>query len=244
MTESPMAIRTTVEPISDFIELAVSDMLSPRAQSRAVADFARERLGEAQQINQRVLGRVPPHQTFVDGRTGAALESVKPNGGVIVFEFELVSDLIKTVLAALRDASPVVSGDYRNGHTAFINGAQVTEIPATLSPTDEILIANPVPYARRIEIGVTKSGRPFVVQMAPRIYQRVAAAMQARFGNIAKIKSDGGAGVLLSGAYTIKGVVGRGGISSHYIAKGGARKRRRLHAGEQVKSPAIFITLN
>lgn len=238
-----MTLRTRIEPIETFIRAVVRDDLSPQAQSKAVAQFARDRITEAKDKNRQVLGRVPPHKVFVDGREGAALESVRPDGGTIIVEFELIADVIKTVLAELRAASPIVSGAYRDGHTLFINGVAVPDVPKEIKGGDEIMIANPVPYARRIEIGVTKAGRAFVIQVAPRVYDRVAKAMQARFANSVKIKTDGGAGVLLSTAASIRGVSGRFGVSTHYQSLG-KRKRRRLHGGEQVKSPAIFITSN
>ena len=47
----------------------------------------------------------------------------------------------------------------------------------------EYVFLNTVPYARKIEIGKTESGRDFVIQVPNRIYERTANDAQARFGN-------------------------------------------------------------
>lgn len=182
-----MAVRTRVEPIEDFIRISVDKMLSPQARSAAIADFAEERLAEAQGLNARTLGRVPDHETVVDGRPGAALESVRPEGGTIVFEFDLVDDVLRWIGQTLVERSPRQSGDYMRGHTLFADGTPV-EAGAPLPPADEYVFINLVPYARKIEVGKTKSGRAFVVQVEPRIYERTADDARRRFGNVARIK--------------------------------------------------------
>ena len=55
-----MALRTRVEPLDRDIAILVDETLSPAAQSRAVATFARAQLAAAQDVNRRVLGRIPP----------------------------------------------------------------------------------------------------------------------------------------------------------------------------------------
>ncbi len=181
-----MTIRTRIEPIATFLDVVVRDDLSKEAQQKAIAEFARERLAEAQQANQRVLGRVPKHDTFVDGRAGAPLEGVKPRGGTIVFEFELFSDVLRWIMQTLIDRSPVVSGAYRRSHLLFADQRQVATDGA-IPEADEYSFTNTVPYARKIEIGRSKSGRAFVVQVEPRIYERTADDAARRFGNIARI---------------------------------------------------------
>jgi hypothetical protein len=54
--------------------------------------------------------------------------------------------------------------------------------------TREVVISNPVPYARKIEIGKTRSGRPFVIQVPPRIYERAAMALRSKYRNVASIR--------------------------------------------------------
>lgn len=218
-----MAVKTRVEPIADFIQIAVRDDLSREGQSRAVARFAAEKLAEAQEQNRRALGRVPPHDTFVDGREGAPLDSVNPNGGRIVFEFELVDDVLQWIAARLIERSPVTSGAYQRGHTLFAGGVEVefgglfAGQPAPQAA--EYVFLNAAPYSRKIEIGKTRSGRDFVIQVENRIYERTAKDARARFGNLVRI------------GFSYRGVVG------------GSLARGRAGNKSDLRFPAIVVTL-
>lgn len=218
-----MTVKTRIEPIADFVEVAVRADLSREGQAQAVARFARERLGEAQEQNRRALGRVPPHRGYVDGREGAALETVNPQGGRIVFEFELIDDVLQWIAERLIERSPVESGRYRAGHSLFVDGVKA-EFGALLAGRDvppgaEYTFVNYVAYSRKIEIGKTKSGRDFVVQVPNRIYERTAKDARSRFGNLAQI------------GFSYRGVIGGG------IARGRAGNK------PETRYPAIIVSL-
>lgn len=183
---------------------------------------------------QRARSGANPSFTFYANTPGNTnLESVILPGP-IVYKYQYFEEIIQAIMEDLRRSSPVQSGAYVQGHTLFINGEPVPDdrMPPYADGMD-IFIANTVPYARRIEVGKTTSGRAFVIQVAPHIYERVAKRAQARFGNIAGI-SHGYASI--PKAHTIKGR-----LPSHYIAKGGVRRRRRQVVGSSVQAPAIFI---
>jgi hypothetical protein len=182
-----MVVRTKIEPLAKTISLIVNSALSPAAQSQAVADFARSAIADADEANRRILGRVPPKKTTVDGREGAALESVNPDGGSIITEWELIGDLLFWIGDTLRARSPIVSGHYRDAHTLFADSVEVP-IGGDVPSADEYVFLNPLPYARKIEIGKTKSGRDFVVSVPNRIYERTANDAKAKFGNLANIR--------------------------------------------------------
>ncbi len=184
-----MAVRTRIDSIAADINLIVSDLLSPEAQSRAVAEFARGAIAEADETNRSVLGRVPPRTVTVDGNRGAALETVKPVGGSIITEWELIGDVMIWIGQTLRDRSPVASGRYRDSHTLFADGREVP-LGTVVPQFEEAVFLNPLPYARKIEIGKTRSGRDFVVSVPNRIYERTAKDAKARFGNMASIRMD------------------------------------------------------
>jgi hypothetical protein len=100
--------------------------------------------------------------------------------------------------------------------------------------TDEIMIANPAPYARRLEIGKTEAGRDFLVSVPNRIYERVAKRkLIPRYRNVAKIAFGY---VSLPKAYATKA-----GLGSHYKTGGGLLRKRRQKAGTPIRYPAIFI---
>ncbi|SNS36104.1 hypothetical protein SAMN05216374_0973 [Tardiphaga sp. OK246] len=183
-----MAVRTRIDSIASDINLIVNDLLSPEAQSKAVAEFARGAIAQADETNRSVLGRVPPRIITVDGNPGAPLEAVRPAGGSIIVEWELIGDVMVWIGQMLRGRSPVgPSGEYRDSHTLFADSKEVP-IGADVPFADEYVFLNPVPYARRVEIGKTKAGRDFVISVPNRIYERTASDAKSRFGNIANIK--------------------------------------------------------
>jgi hypothetical protein len=221
-----MVLRTKVEPIAQFVEVVAREDLSPPARSKAVADFARGELVKAQQANARALGRVPHHETFVDGRHGAPLETVKPNGGRIVFEFELIDDALRWIACMLVERSPVRSGEYVRGHRLFADGIEVAVSATGVVPPAEVYtFTNLVPYARKIEVGKTAAGRDFVIQVPNRIYERTAKDAKARFGNFMKI------------AFGYRAPIG-GAIRAY----GGAASRRG-GIEHRARAPAIIVTL-
>lgn len=182
-----MPVKARIDSIAKDIDLIVSELLSPQAQQQQVAAFASAEIAKADEHNRLILGRVPPRTVTVDGAQGAALTSVRPNGGVIIAEWELVADLLRWIADTLIDRSPRLKGDYIAGHTLFADGVEVplgSEIPHA----DEYVFLNLVPYHRKIEIGKTKSGRAFVIQVPNLIYERTGRDAKAKFGNMAQIR--------------------------------------------------------
>lgn len=169
--------------IGEWVNVTVNDALSPAARGQVIADYARSEIGDADESNRNVLGRVPPRTVYVDGRSNAALESVK---STVLVEWELIGDVLVAIGEMLRRNSPVVSGDYQRAHTLFADGQEIP-ISAEVPRATEYVFLNPLPYSRRLEVGKKKDGSPFVVQVQPHIYERTCAQVNRRFGNIAKI---------------------------------------------------------
>lgn len=182
-------LKTKIEPIADFISIAVNEMLSPKARQRAVAEFAEDQRDVTLAANRQALGRETPFTQFVDGRQGAPLDSVNPDRGSIVFEFELFTGVLEWIWAELVHRSPIGpvggAGTYREAHQLFADGREVAigAVPVAA----EYSFTNTVPYARRIEIGRTRTGRDFVISVPNRIYDRVSHEAASRFSNIARI---------------------------------------------------------
>lgn len=179
-----------VAPVEKIIRARIDAALSPAARQQLIAQVAREKLGEAQQQNQRVLGRVPDHETIVNGRRGVPLETAHPDRGVIVFKFELISQVVAWIYAELVRRSPIGpaggAGTFKDQHVILADGVQVLPNEA-LPAAAEVVILNTTPYARKLEIGTTQSGRPFVINAEPRLYDTVSHEAAARFSNVAKI---------------------------------------------------------
>lgn len=177
-----MPVSSRIEPLSKTLAVIVDQTLSPAARSQALAGFARKTLADAQQQNRRVLGRIPEHRQTVDGVTGARLEAVRPDGRIGI-EFEIIGDVLEFIRAELIKASPVDSGAFRKAHQLFADGREV--LPGETPPPAEIYtFSNPVPYARKIEIGAMTMRVPG----SDHVFERASRAAKRRFGNTAQIR--------------------------------------------------------
>ena len=141
----------------------------------------------ARQELERVLSAAPaPYTTFVDGREGAALESVKP-GGQILFKFNRQNDVLQWIFSEVVARSPIGPDipphlHYYQDHEIFVDGALIkTSRSSTFIGTDIVLKPNSVvefvntrPYARRLENGWSR-------QAPNGVYEIVALAAQRRF---------------------------------------------------------------
>jgi hypothetical protein len=182
-----MSLKIKIDPIERITAVDVRNDISLPDQKASVTQFVQAGIDEAKATNQSVLGRVPPFTVTVDGNEGAPIGSVNPDGGTIIVEFELVGDVLQWIAQTLLDRSPVVSGDYRRGHTLFADGVEVDPL-GIVPQASQYIFVNTVPYARKIEVGKTESGRDFVIQVQNRIYERTAADAKAKYGNLANIK--------------------------------------------------------
>lgn len=107
----------------------------------------------------------------------------------IVYRYVYMTELVTAALELLREHSPVGSngdphpGLYRDSHLVFLNGqlAPGGDVSAW-QPGDQINIANPVPYARKIEFG------HMTLSVPGHVYETVAQILAGRFGNQAAIK--------------------------------------------------------
>jgi hypothetical protein len=182
-------------------------------------------------------GIAPDWNAYANHPGNTNLESVEIPGP-IVYRYRYLREVVEVTLEALQRASPVLSGAYVSSHTIFLNGAAVDALPEELTDGDEIFIANTVPYARRLEVGKTESGRAFVIQVEPNIYERVYDQMKDQFHNVAKLSMDY---VDMSGAYRLK----YNQVARHF-ERGRWRhehhQRRDRMAGSAVTAPAIFIS--
>ena len=184
-----MALTTRIQPISREFELMMAQDLGPKARSAMLAGFAAETTAEAAQQNKRVLGRVPPYDVYVDGREGAPLTSVKPDG-VMRAEFQLVGETLAWIFEQLQRHSPVLTGRYASSHELFADGVDVGN-PNAPPAAEEYVFLNTQPYARKIEgyrgLGGVVHRAPSSLQAPDGVYQAVATLAARRFGNVAKI---------------------------------------------------------
>ena len=173
-----MTIRTRIQPISRDIEVMIAQDLSPQARSQHLADVARQGLVDAKAVNRSVFGRETPHETFVDGAKTDNIDGVKPDGR-IAFEFSLFGEVLDWIGNELVMNSPILTGQYARSHILLADGVEI-EPGSVPEDAREYVFVNTVPYARKIERGLSP-------QAPDGVYQAIAAVAARRFGNIARI---------------------------------------------------------
>lgn len=234
-----MPVTVKIDPIEKVTTVSLVKKLSEQEQRRVAGKIARQDIEWAKQVNKQALGRVPPYHTTVDGRSNAPPESVRLDGGQVITEFELIGDLLVWIMATLIDRSPHLSGDYKRGHKLFADGK---EIDSTVDPSptvNEFVFLNVVPYARRLEVGKTKSGRDFLIQVPNRIYERTARDARSRFGNVASIKSVFREPL---GGYRLKYDQPTRRFNKDGSSFVERKQRSDRVAGTQIQVPAIMVT--
>lgn len=179
-----MAVKTKVEAIDRDIAVILSDTLSPAAQSKALAAFAGETIEAATRANRQILGRDAPRTIYVDGKKGAPLASVRPDGSIVA-EFDVVSDALAWIGEQLELHSPKASPDpnpsvvYKRSHELFADGTAVP-IGEPVPSAEEYIFINTLPYARKIETGSSS-------QAPDGVFQAVATLGRRRFSKVARI---------------------------------------------------------
>ncbi len=232
-----MPLDIKIKPVSQSFQVLVDELLSPKAQSAKIADFARRQIRAADEINRRVFGAVPPKKVTVNGREDEALSNIPLPSGIIIAEYRVVDDVLAWIAKTLHDRSPVQEGDYRDGHIMLADDAPADPYNPPLAT--QFTFLNLEPYSRKIEIGKTKSGRDFVVQVPNRIYIRTGDDAKAKFGNVAKIRTGF---ITPTGAYRLKQDQASRSFTRG-IRRVSARQRTDRLAGSVVTVPAIFITI-
>ena len=153
---------------------------------RAVAATSADLAAFARREHARVMRDEPrpsSFRRFVDGKEGAPEDAVKPFG-VIEYHYQRLAEVVQFAMESLFAFSPVLSGEYRLSHTLFVNGAPVRDL-RTWQPSDgEVVILNPLPYARKIEMGKQKMRLPG----SDKVYQQAEQVVRRRFGNVASVK--------------------------------------------------------
>lgn len=183
-----MPVSTRLDPLGLDIQVLLDEIEGPTLRSAALADAAREAIADADRTNEQALGRVPPRETFVDGRKTDDISSVRPDG-VVSVEYDLIEDVFAWIGEQLVKHSPIGDasdrrpghpGLYMASHVFFADGVEI-EPGAPVPVAGEYVFTNIQPYARKIERGLSD-------QAPDGVYQSVAQLAQRRFGNIAQIR--------------------------------------------------------
>jgi hypothetical protein len=180
-------IAAKIDPIERDIAVLFPDAFSPRQRSQTLAQFAQVEIKKADDQNAAVMGHRMPHTIFVDGAEGAPLNQVKPDG-VIVAEWTLYEEMFDWIREKLQKHSPIGGVDKRPGHPglyrashAFLADSSEVLPGEAVPPADEYVFVNTVPYARKIERGLS-------AQAPDGVYETVAVMASRRWGNLARVR--------------------------------------------------------
>jgi hypothetical protein len=187
----------------------------------------------------RVLGGNPKptgYRQIVDGVENAPLTAVRPDG-VIIFAWQYLGAIAQDTYDALVNRAPHLTGRYAAGIQLLIDGVPGT--PDDIGPdAKEVHIVASVPYARRLEVGKTKAGRSFVVQVPPHIVEETASVARRLWGTAATFQFTY---VDLREAYELKTPAGWR-RKYRVEAVGNGRRRVLSHVQKALRYPAIKIT--
>jgi len=212
--------------------------MEPRAIAAHLAAFAKSELAK---VIASGAAR-SPYQTIVNGRVGAAEETVVPPGP-IVYQFNggnLWPVVIGFALDYLKQRSPKDSGDYQNSFVVIANGrvrsgsyagvhrrallgGQVT--PTTDIPQSaKVIITNTRPYTRKIEMGAMRMSVP------PGLFKDAESAVQGEFSEAVSVRTQ----FLRLHSGIAPGLP--------YLLKGSAR-RKDSRAGQPLTYPSLVLSL-
>lgn len=146
--------------------------LEPDAINGALAKFARAEIARVVASGEGS----PSFDRYVNGRPGAAEESVQAPGPIL-YVFNWWTDVITAAIEELQKRSPRKSGRYRNAFLVVVGGRTVVTDYSKLRGDAEVIIFNPLPQTRKIETGSTSFSVP------PRHFETAKGVLRRRFGN-------------------------------------------------------------
>jgi hypothetical protein len=208
-----------VQSFSRSIQVLADQTMSPQARSRQIATIHRNAVAEAENKLAQVFNTPHiPSKTWVDGKQGAPPESVNPDRGKILTQWEMLGEIVEFIDAMLVMRSPVgPSGNYARSHQLFADGVETD--PEKPAPAETYIFISRLPYSRKVERGQGSAPDDGVYEGAVEMANR-------RFGNLAWIK------------FGFQAVVD-GAMQDYSAAPGRAGKKANVSA----RYPAIRITM-
>jgi hypothetical protein len=228
-------------PIARSVQVFVDKAVGPAAISKALATEARTRRDELIRSGEAA----PVYLTLVDGVEGKSEDTAQR---VISYRFSRLANAASYALGFAKGRSPYASGEYRDAWLVLINGRRWAGANEPIPPGSEVMLVNPVPYARKVDVGGMRMSVP------PGIIEDTRRAVQDAYPfALTGILAERDFLLLPSGLdprapYTLKGQGIESGISYHkrrgFFQKHPPRLSRRKdrRAGQQITYPALILT--
>lgn len=211
--------------VARSIRLFADTNLAPAALSRILATRARELRDDLIRTGQAA----PSYATYVDGQLGANEDRVRPDGAIL-YRFSSLGQAAAFALGFCQGRSPVDSGEFRRSWFLAVNGARWTGNINDIPPDAEVMVTNPLPYARKVDVGhmrmrvphgIVEAARQATMKKFPAIYvERQFVLIPASLG----------------GGYMLKGRFRRG-----VRLNSRTRARRDTAAGQPITYPALIM---
>lgn len=225
--------------VARSVRLFADQALSPAALSAYLAT-------EAKRLRDEVIaaGDAPnSYRTFVDGREGAPETSVRPDGS-IRYKFNLLGLAVLYALTLCIARSPVKDGDYKRAWQVIVGGkpwaGNIEDIPGDA----EAMIVNPLPYARKIDVGAVRMSVP------PQIIEAARQSSRRRYPtlNFERAFVTIPPGVFPGAPYILKGhahrvrAIANNRSRAHREGRAFLMPRKDTMAGQKMTYPALVIT--
>lgn len=225
--------------ITDF-DVVLERALSPEVLTAAFAAAVEtEKQRVISEQTARSGGMAPELTVVVDGRPGGSLAGIR-HDSTVVLDWNYLREATDAAVHYLQIKGPIRSGDWRKSIVALINGEEWEidkPIPANIQSA---VVVVTVPYARRLEVGRTRNGRPFVVQVEQHFVEHVSMLLNQRLRDLATFTFgyiDLDNAHELTGQWRHRRVFKRGQFS-HFAA---TKRRRSGQVETHVRYPAIMI---
>lgn len=171
-----------------------------------------------------------------DGERERPYEEVRPDGTIFLW-WDYRSEVVAACFSELRARSPVSTNHYRESFFVILDHVELgySEVPTAqqLHGVEEVIITNDVPYSRRLEVGVTNSGAPFVKQVDPHIFESAMEAVRRQYAGVVVVDFNY---IDLQRAHWNRTNFGGTALLRR-------RAKARRIAGQDIRYPAIMITL-
>ncbi len=208
------------------VRLFRDNTLSPQALSDNLAKFARQKRDELIRTGQAPASYI----TLVDGQKGVVEERVRPTGK-IVYLFNTLGLAAVFALAFCRARSPVRSGDFQGAWFLAVNGQRFVGDLNDIPFNAELMVTNPLPYARKVEVGHMRMSVPHhIIEDCRTAVLKAFPSLKAD-NQFVLIKASQGGGYILRGHF-------RRGFRQHSRVS----LRPDVFRGESMTYPALIIS--
>ncbi len=208
------------------VRLFRDNTLSPQALSDNLAKFARKERDDLISSGSAPASYV----TLVDGQRGVVEERVRPTGK-IVYIFNTLGLATSFALSFCRARSPVKSGAFQFAWFIAVNGIRFVGDLNDIPVGAEVMITNPLPYARKIDVGHMRMSVPHhIIEDCRTAVRRAYPSINAENQFVIIPASQGG-------GYVLRGHFRRGFRQHSRISL-----RPDVFRGESMTYPALIIS--